>query len=243
MVALGTFYGIGVGPGDPDLITVKAASILARCHHVFAPKSDMGRESTALEIASRFIRTDARIYPLTFPMTADQSVLSRCWSEAADQVLSVIKQGADVCFLTLGDCLLYSTYIYLLRELQALCPDLQAVTVPGINSFSAAAALTHFPLGEGKEPVHILPVSDDLDLVRSALKKRATVILMKVGGRLAEIIRILEEEGLVDQAVFVARAGQSGERIVTNLRMLETGAVQTGYLSTILVHAGKRGDA
>jgi precorrin-2/cobalt-factor-2 C20-methyltransferase len=240
-VNFGTFYGIGIGPGDPELITVKAASILEHCRHVFVPKSEFGKDSTALDIARRYISPAARIHPLAFPMTADQNVLTQCWSEAANQVAAILKQGADACFLTLGDCLLYSTYIYLLRELQADFADLHAVTIPGVNSFSAAAALTNFPLGEGKEPVHIVPAADDLESVRRALTAGGTVILMKVGARLAEILKILEDAGLLSQAVFVARAGQAGQRIVTDLRKLKVDSGQSGYLSTILVHTGKRG--
>lgn len=243
MVNPGVFYGIGVGPGDPELITVKAASILAHCQHVFAPKPDISRDSTAIDIAGQFISPEARIYPLTFPMTADQSVLSRCWSDAATQVLSVLKQGDDACFLTLGDSLLYSTYIYLLRELQSAHPDIHVVTIPGVNSFSAAAALTNFPLGEGRESVHIVPAADDLESVRRSFKAGGTVVLMKVGGRLSDILRLLNEEDLLSHAVFVARAGQAGQRVVTDLKTLEAATAQTGYLSTILVHAGKRGDA
>lgn len=240
---LGTFYGIGVGPGDPELITVKASSVLAHCHHVFVPKSEIHRDSTALDIARQFLRPGARVHQLTFPMTADRNLLSQCWSEAAAQVLFVLRQGVDACFLTLGDCLLYSTYIYLLRELQSVCPDLHAITIPGITSFSAAAALTNFPLGEGKEPVQIVPSSDNPESLRSAIKTTGTIILMKVGSRLAEIIKILEEADLLTQAVFVARAGQAGQRIVTDLRELKENAIQAGYLSTILVHTSKRGES
>jgi precorrin-2/cobalt-factor-2 C20-methyltransferase len=241
-VNLGTFYGIGVGPGDPELITVKAASVLAGCTHVFVPKAEIGKDSTALDIAYRYLNPSAQIHAHTFPMTTDRKLLAQYWREAAVEVAGVLKQGEDACFLTLGDCLLYSTYIYLLKELQAICPDAPVVTIPGINSFSAAAALTRFPLGEGKEPIHIVPAADDLESVHDALKHGGTVVLMKVGSRLEEIIKILTACGLLDQAVFVSRAGQAGQRIVTDLRKLEGEAVQAGYLSIILVHAGKRGD-
>jgi precorrin-2/cobalt-factor-2 C20-methyltransferase len=243
VVNFGTFYGIGIGPGDPELLTIKAASVLRRCQHVFVPKAEIGKDSTALDIARQFINSTAQIHAQTFPMTADRELLSQYWREAAAEVAGVLKQGKDACFLTLGDCLLYSTYIYLLRELQAICPDVPVVTIPGINSFSAAAALTQFPLGEGKESIHIVPTADDLKSVRSTLKQGGTVVLMKVGNRLAEIIKILDADGLLDQAVFVARAGQAGQRIETDLRKLEGESVQAGYLSIILVHAGKRGEA
>lgn len=236
---IGCFYGIGVGPGDPELLTVKAASVVSRCNHVFVPKAEIKQESMALDIARQFLKPDARIHQLLFPMTTGSDTLSRHWSEAANEVLAVLKLGEDACFLTLGDPLLYSTYIYLLRELKASFPDLKAVTIPGVNSFSAAAALAGFPLGEGKDPITIVPASDDLEAVRRALDAEGTAVLMKIGKRLADILNLLESRGLIDRGVFVARAGQKGERIETDLRKLKKEEEQAGYLSVILVHAGK----
>jgi precorrin-2/cobalt-factor-2 C20-methyltransferase len=173
-------------------------------------------------------------------MTTDSEELSRSWSESARQVLDVLEQGEDACFLTLGDALLYSTYIYLLRELKILSPSLNTVTIPGVTSFSAASALTNFSLGEGKEPLRIVPAADDLDSVRDAIAAGGTVILIKIGKRLTPIVQLLEDEGLLADGVLVSRAGQPGQRIETDLaRLMESGA-ETGYMSVILVHCGKR---
>ncbi|MDR0842659.1 MAG: precorrin-2 C(20)-methyltransferase, partial [Acidobacteriota bacterium] len=188
----------------------------------------------------QFIRPEAQIHTLTFPMTLSADTLSQQWSDAARQILAVLTRGDDACFLTLGDALLYSTYLYLLRELKALSPDLQPITIPGVTSFSAAAALTGFHLGEGKEPLSIVPTADDLESVRRALSVGGTVVLMKIGKRLAGILDILEEADLLSSAVFVARAGQSGQQVETDLRKLRASGVRAGYLSVILVHCGKR---
>ena len=102
-------------------------------------------------------------------MTADREELAAKWDAAAARVAAVLTAGEDACFLTLGDPLLYSTYIYLLRALRKRLPDLKAVTVPGITAFGAAAALAEFPVGEGREPVTIVPAADDLTAVRRAL--------------------------------------------------------------------------
>jgi precorrin-2/cobalt-factor-2 C20-methyltransferase len=118
-----------------------------------------------------------------------------------------------------------------------MIPDLDVVSIPGINAFSAAAALTEFPVGEAKEQVTIIPTADDLGAVKNALAQGGTVVLMKIGKRLESILDILEEEGLLDRAVFVGRAGQVGQRIETDLRRLRTNEPTTGYLSIILVHA------
>ena len=236
----GTLYGIGVGPGDPELITVKGASTLARCRHVFVPKARTAAESVALAIAGRYVAEDAKIHQLLFPMTSNGEELSRRWEENARTVASVLEAGEDACFLTLGDLFLYSTYIYLLREIRKILPAVSVVSVPGVTSFCAAASLSSFPVGEGREPVTVIPAAaDDLGSVREALDRQGTVILMKIGRRLPEILDILEEAGLMEHGVFVARAGMDGERVETDLRKLRALGPEAGYLSIILVHVGK----
>ena len=111
-------------------------------------------------------------------------VLRQHWRRAARGGPRVLRRGEDCCFLTLGDALLYSTYIYLLRELQAIDPAVPVVTVPGITAFSAAAALANRPVGEGKQLVTIVPALDDLDQFAAALDCGGTVVLMKIGQRL-----------------------------------------------------------
>ena len=232
----GTLYGIGVGPGDPELITVKGANILARCRHVFVPKARIASDSLALSIAARYLGCTTKIYELVFPMTSEFEELSRRWRESAREIITVLERGDDACFLTLGDPLLYSTYIYLLREIRAMAADADVVTVPGVMAFSAAAALAEFPIGEAKEPVVVIPTADDLEEVRQSLKKKGTVILMKIGKRLPDILDVLEDAGLIDQGVFVSHAGMANQRVETDLRTLRKESAEAGYLSIILVH-------
>ncbi len=232
----GTFYGIGVGPGDPGLMTVKAAEILRVCPQIVVPKAKAEGGSVAMDIARSYINPQASIHELVFPMTTDKSRLAQSWHEAALTVADLIRRG-DTCFLTLGDAFLYSTYIYLLRALRQILPSAQIVTIPGITSFSASAALTGFPLGEGKEPITIIPSEDDLAPARDALLRSGTVILMKIGRRLNAILDLLEETQTIDDAVLVQRAGQPTQRIETDLRALRQEDPEVGYLSVILVHA------
>jgi precorrin-2/cobalt-factor-2 C20-methyltransferase len=231
----GTLYGIGVGPGDPDLITIRGAKILASCPHVFVPKARQAGESVALRIAQEHIHEGAEIHEVVFPMTTDKEELLIRWEESARLIASVLETGSDACFLTLGDAFLYSTYIYMLRSLRRLLPDAQVVTIPGITAFSAAAALAEFPVGEGKESVTIIPTADDLDAVRVALAAGGTLILMKIGKRLGRIIDILEAAGAVGRSVFISHAGMENERVVTDLGTMRGEAAETGYLSIILV--------
>jgi len=234
----GVLYGIGVGPGDPDLMTLKGARVLEGCRHVFVPKARSENGSIALAIAGRHLRADSRIYELVFPMSADSGELSRHWAEAARSVSEVVGMGEDACFLTLGDPLLYSTYIYLVRSLREQLPGLDVVTIPGITAFSAAAALAEFPIGEGNQRVVIIPASDDLDVSGEALSEAGTVILMKVGRRLDKVLDLIEQAGFLDRAVYVARAGLEGQQVEVNLRKLRQQKQEADYLSILLVHTG-----
>ncbi len=235
---LGALYGIGVGPGDPELMTVKGARVLERCRHVFVPKARSENASIALAIAGRYLRADSRIYELVFPMSADSGELSRHWEEAARSVADVVGMGEDACFLTLGDPLLYSTYIYLVRSLRKQLSGLDVITVPGITAFSAAASLAEFPIGEARERVVIIPASDDLDLIVEALAGGGTVILMKVGKRLAKVLDIIDQAGFLDRAAYVARAGLEGQEVEVDLRKLRQQPPEADYLSILLVHTG-----
>jgi precorrin-2/cobalt-factor-2 C20-methyltransferase len=235
-MTLGTLYGIGVGPGDPELITVKGAKLLSQCKHVFVPKARTASDSVALAIAGQYIG-DAQVHEMVFPMTADPDELSARWTDSAAQVAETLKSGEDVCFLTLGDPLLYSTYIYLLRHLKAQLPDVNTITVPGITAFSLAAALTDFPVGEGKEPVTIVPTADDLTEVKQAIERGGTIVLMKIGKRLRDILAIMQDAGVIEDSVFVSRAGMPDQVVETDLRKLNTDNAEIGYLSIILIHA------
>lgn len=242
MTKLGTLYGIGVGPGDPELITVKGAKILSQCRHVFVPKAKDAVDSVALAIAQRHIRADAEVHEVVFPMTKDRAELRRRWEESAKQVAAVLQGGEDACFLTLGDALLYSTYIYLLRALRAQLPGVAIVTIPGVTAFSAAAALAEFPVGEAKGAVTIVPTADDLGDVRRALAGGGTVVLMKIGKRLGQVLDVLDTAGALDRAVFVSHAGMENERIETDLGALRAEGSEAGYLSIILVRPAEERD-
>ena len=237
-MTLGTLYGIGVGPGDPEWMTVKAVRLLSSCRHVCVPKARDLADSIALEIARPHLRLDTVIHQTTFLMTSDKALLKQSHRQAAEEILAILRGGEDCCFLTLGDPMLYSTYVYLLRELRGIEPLVAVETVPGITAFSAAAALTNFPVGEGKQPVTIVPASDDFALFRRALDCGGTVVLMKTGKRLQKVLDELEQRGLIEHAVFVSHAGQPQQKIETDLRRLRGGSENLGYLSILIIQAG-----
>ncbi len=240
--SLGTLYGIGVGPGDPEWMTVKAARILSTCRHVCVPKSALAADSVALEIARNYLRPDAVVHEQSYPMTADAGVLREHWQRAAREVHEILARGEDCCFLTLGDALLYSTYIYLLRELRAIEPALQVVTVPGITAFSAAAALANRPLGEGKQLLTIVPASDDLDQFAAALDRGGTVVLMKVGRRLARVLDELESAACWSRRSSCRARACRGNRWKPTCGDCGDCRRRRGTLSILIVQANTTGD-
>lgn len=235
----GTLFGIGIGPGDSDLVTVKGAKLLAVCKHVVVPKASEASESVALRIIQPHLNPDAHVHELVFPMTVKQDELISKWNESAHYVNALLCEGEDVCFPTLGDTFLYSTYIYLVQALLAIDPHARIETVPGVTAFSAVAAMTRFPVGVGKHPVTIVPSADDLATLDAALQTNGTVVIMKVGKRLDAILDRLEEQKLLEKSVFAAHVGMVDEHIETDLRKLRGLGDKTGYLSIILVDASR----
>lgn len=233
----GTLYGIGVGPGNPDWITLEAVKTLGKCLHVFAPRAKDKSDSLALEIAKAHLSPNAQIHELTFPMSKDKEVLNKAWSHAAEVITEVLEKGEDACFLTIGDCMLYSTFIYLKREMELLSQNVKCI--PGIPAFVAAASLTGTPLGEGKHPLTIVPVSRDLEMVQKALDTEGTVILMKVAAKLPEVLPVLKENRALERTVLVARAGLPDEKITHFKDLKDEDELPSAYLSIGLVEAPK----
>lgn len=233
--SIGTLYGIGVGPGDPDHITVKGARILSSATRVFAPKSWTRAPSLALEIARKHINKDCKIHELEFPRITNEVHLEQIWSEKARTVAQYLSQGEDCCYITLGDTSLYSTFIYLGQAIKKIVPEAPIVTVPGITAFSAVAAAAEFPVGQGKAPVTIFPSADDTAALKEALKRDGELVIMKVGRRLKVIVDLLETTGHIDNAVYFSRVGLEGERMETDLKSLVLEDPEAGGLSTILV--------
>ena len=238
-MSVGTLYGIGVGPGDPELLTVKGSRIIGECPNIFVPKARIKSESLARKIAEQFINGNSRIHELVFPMVTDKTKLKEKWDASAKTISEVLLNGEDAVFLTLGDSLLYSTYIYMLRSLKEIIPDVKVVTVPGVAAFSAVASLTDFPVGVGKRKITIVPTSDDMSKVEQAVTDEGTVILMKIGSRIHNILDILDKYDLLDKSVFVANAGLETEKISTDLRALREETGDGAYLAVILVDTGK----
>lgn len=235
MTRFGTLYGIGVGPGDPDLITLKAVKVLQGVDVVFAAASTKNEASLALSIAQPHLREGAEIVRLDFPMTRDQAVLDAAWKKNADAVAGLLGQGKSAAFLTLGDPLTYSTFGYLLRTLNGLLAEIPVKVVPGITSYQAAAAHTGRVLVESGESLAVVSgVAPEAEL-EAVLGASQAAVILKAYKNMPTIRRVLDRLGLASSSVFVTRLGHEGEQVIQSLDQVPE---KPSYFSLILVRRG-----
>ena len=154
----GDFYGVGVGPGDNELLTVKAVRIIKSVDCIFAPRADSKGSSLALDIV-KDVCEGKRVIEQVYPMVRDKTKLEAAWLASANEIKREITAGNSVAYLTIGDPLTFSTYCYLLKQLSKIVPSQQIHTIPGITSYNAAASLANFSLIEQNEKLPIIPVS------------------------------------------------------------------------------------
>ena len=229
---VGEFYGIGVGPGDSELVTLKAVRIIKSVDCIFAPRADSKGSSLALDIVSN-VCEGKRVVEQVYPMVKDRSKLEAAWLASANEIKRELDAGNSVAYLTIGDPLTFSTYCYLLQQLSKIIPAQKIHTIPGITSYNAAASLANFSLIEQSEKLAIIPVSSNIDELRPVLNSFDTVILMKVAKKLDEVIELLEEMELIDNSLFASYIGHKNEFITRDLKSLK--GAGKGYLSVIIV--------
>ncbi|PIE71005.1 MAG: precorrin-2 C(20)-methyltransferase [Deltaproteobacteria bacterium] len=233
----GTLYGIGVGPGDPELITVKAVRVLEHCTHIFTATSPKKTDSLALEIARPYLSETAQISQLFFPMTKSAEVLDTAWENNARIVLNVLSGGENAAFLTLGDPLIYSTFSYLMAAIRAQCPEASIKTLPGITSFQAASARLNMPLVEAEESLLITSGAFGGNGLRQADLAAENVVLLKAYKHVPDIIRTLKETGRLHTSRAISHCSRPGERIVNNISDLED---QSPDYWTLIISKKKR---
>lgn len=233
MTKVGTFYGIGVGPGDPELLTVKAVKILQQVSHIFAASSSKNDYSVALQAVQIYLSPNTQVYSLPFPMTYDQEKLEKAWQQNCKLILDFLLKGEDVAFITIGDPLIYSTYIYLLRKLRHICPEVPVITIPGITSFQAAASVCNIPLVEGEESMAVVSGAQGVSHLEKTLESCDTVVLLKVYRHMPGIIEMLEKKSLNSSICYVSKCGFEDQEIVQTLHELKNRA--PNYLSLMIV--------
>jgi precorrin-2/cobalt-factor-2 C20-methyltransferase len=233
-------YAVGVGPGDPELLTLKAARLLRAADVIVAPTGTAEAASYALGIvAGHLDRSRQVVLERVFPMTCDEQELQPHWDATASEMAGFVRAGRTVAFVTIGDPLLYSTFLYLLRSLRERHADIAVEIVPGITSVGAAAAAAGIPLGMAAERLAILPATYEEDKLRKTLLDFDCVVLMKVSRVFDQVYALLVELGLERQGVFVRRVGSKEEELVTDLASLV--GKQLDYLSLLIVkRAGAR---
>ncbi len=216
----GTLFGIGVGPGDPELMPIKAVRILSAIDMVFSAASTKNDYSLAVDIARPHLPKDSVIEKLDFPMSKDKALMEGAWQRHARRIARVLEKGRNAAFLTLGDPLTYSTYGYILRYLKSDWPHLTIRTVPGITSYQAAAAAVNRPLVEGEESLLIMSGVHGGERFQGMAEKPDNVVFLKAYRNVEGIRRALEASDMLTGSVAVAHCSRKSETIYTDLRML-----------------------
>ena len=231
-----TLYGVGLGPGDPELITLKAARCLEKAEIIAWPITREGASGYAEEILRRsgvLPEIDQKAMPLVFPMTRDPETLQKSWTEAASSIADALDSGKSVAFITEGDPLFYSTFIHLAEEVQTSRPHTRIETIAGVTSFCASASALGLGIADGDQKVAIIPATGDMERLRREIEQADTTILMKVAKVLDPVIELLEEMGLAGNASIVSRAGAPDQTVFTDMAELKNQKIN--YLSTMII--------
>jgi precorrin-2/cobalt-factor-2 C20-methyltransferase len=238
--AMGCLYGIGVGPGDPELLTLKALKALQKAPVLCVPQAANRRDSYALNIVIDYVKPEQEIMRVPFP-TDDAEGAAQVWREASVMVVERLKKGQDVAFLTEGDPMLFSTFSYVLAGVRELCPDAPVQIVPGVSSVMAAAASSQVPLATHGQRLAILPAAYGLDDLSEATTNFDTVVLMKVSPNIVKTLANLEELGLTGQSTYVRRVSTGREKVIRDLT--EITEEDLDYFSLLIVKGRVKGQS
>ena len=221
MKTTGKLFGVGVGPGDPELLTIKAVRVIKEADIIFTAASTKNRYSLAVEIATPYISPSTRIEKLSFPMTKDEKEVETAWIHNAEQIAEQLKKGKNAVFLTLGDPTTYSTFGYILKKMECIMPDADIETIPGITSFHAASARLNKILVEGEESLLITSGAFGGEQIRKNSGVE-NVAIVKAYKNIKDINSALKETGFDNKAVAVSKCGRENEQIIKNIHELET---------------------
>ena len=227
----GTLYGIGVGPGDPELMTIKAWKLISSIPVIAYPRPD-GGESLARRITRPFVPEEAIELELTIPMRIEREPARAAYDAAAAAIAAHLDEGRHVGFLCAGDPLFYGSFMYLLERLKG---DYRTVIIPGVTSPSAAAASLGRPLAARADVLKVIPATAGMERLQSELESADAAAIIKIGRHFDQVRAVIERAGLGDRA-FVVAAASSGDEIVSTLADLPAGAKP--YFSTILIYKG-----
>jgi precorrin-2/cobalt-factor-2 C20-methyltransferase len=231
----GIFYGIGVGPGNPDLLTLKAIRAIETADVIIAPKTEKKDGSVALSIARPYLKRNVEIVYQVFPMVTGFADSSEAWETNKREILALLSAGKNTAFLTIGDPMFYSTYIYIYRLLAK--EDIEIETIPGIPAFCAIASRFGYPLVEGNDVLTIIPATATEEKIKGALAVADNVVMMKVYKNFSDMAGVLEEHNMAEQAIMVSRCGLVNEECINDIMAQKDKRVN--YLSTIITRKSK----
>lgn len=238
--------GVGVGPGDPEMLTLAGLREIRDAGRVFVPVLDPAEEGRAEAVVRAHLEpadADARVRRLVFaladPVQGCQQRRRSAWDLAAEVVARRLgEHGGTVVFATLGDPSLYSTFTYLAATVRELLPQVEVVTVPGITAMQATASAAGLPLTEGTESLTVIPLTRDVTALRAALGTSGTVVAYKGGRRLSELRAVIAASGALERSVYAEHLGTPDERVLplSEVDVSEVdGAGDAPYLSTVVV--------
>ena len=230
---LGTLYGISVGPGDPELITLKGLRILKQASVVAFPAGVQGKPGIAQQIVDEWLGSHQVQVALTFPYVQDIAILTQAWQIAAQQVWQYLRLGQDVAFVCEGDVSFYSTFTYLSQMLQQLHPECVVQTVPGVCSPMAAASALGVPLTVRDQRLAVLPALYNVGELETILDWADVVVLMKVSSVYEKVWQVLHRRQLLEHACVVERATLPEQEIYEDLRDRPT--LKLPYFSLLIV--------
>lgn len=224
----GRFYGVGIGPGDPELLTLKAKRVLEETAVIATPQTASG-QTLALDIAAQAVDLKGKtILPLPFSMAREEVTLRAAHEQAASEIEGYLAQGQDVAMLNLGDVSIFATYSYLMDILKAR--GYETVMIPGVPSFCAVAARLGISLTTMNAPLHIYPAGS----AEEGLELPGTKVLMKSGKQLPRVLKTLEDHGSLSGSALVSNCGLPGEQVYPDLAQFQP-EQNAGYFATIIV--------
>ena len=235
----GTLIGVGVGPGDPDLLTVKGLRVLDEADEVFVPVGDTGEVGRAEAVVRAHLGEDHdRLRRLLFALSDDAAARAENWDRAAREVADTLREGRTCAFATIGDPNLYSTFSYLVQAIRKTLSEVEVQTVPGITAMQDLASKSGTVLALKDERLALLPFTAGENALKDALESFETVVCYKGGGRLGEVLRVAEEAGRLEGAIYGSRLGMEEEEVVPALEMLGR---EGTYLSAMIFTKGEAG--
>ena len=230
---VGTLYGISLGTGDPELITVKGLRILQNSHVVAFPAGINHRPGIAQNIISPWLQPQQQILPLEFPYVQDTAMLQTAWQKAAQQAWQYLERGINIAFACLGDVSFYSTFTYLAQTLQQLYPEVKVETVPGVCSPMAIASVLKIPLVVNHQRLAVLPAIYNLQDLEATLDWAEVVILLKVNSVYQQVWQILKQRSLLSSSWIVEKATFPEQKIYSDLGKYPE--LDLSYFSILLI--------